>query len=45
MSDSEKSNDDDNERDERELIDAMEARRIIALLNSQVRRAEGGCIV
>ena len=45
MSDSEKSNDDDNERDERELINAMEARRIIAQLNNQVRRAEGGCIV
>ena len=45
MRDSEESNDDDNERNERELIDAMEARRIIALLNSQVRRAEGGCIV
>ena len=45
MSDSDKSNGDDNERDEKKLIEAMEARQIIALLNSQVRCTEGGCIV
>ena len=45
MSDSDKSYDNDNERDEQKLMNAMEDRRIITLLKSQVRCAEGGCII
>ena len=45
MSDSDKSYDDNNERDEKKLIGAMEARWIIALLKIQVCCTEGGCIV
>ena len=45
MSDIDKSNDDDSGREEEDAIAAMEARRIITLLQNQVRRAECGCVV
>ena len=45
MSDIDKSNNDDNGREEEYAIAAMEARRIITLLQNQVRQAECECVV
>ena len=45
MSDIEKSNDSDSEREEMDASTAMEVRRIKLLLQNQVRRAECRCVV
>ena len=45
MSDIEKSNDSDSEREEMDASTAMEVRRIKLLLQNQVRRAECGAVV